>query len=201
MWTWYYRVNREIVHEVQATPFWEGRNEIPFDFINDEGTYGDWRNVIRSESLETENITQSLYLDRDPEPGRHEDYGVRVFLSQIYFPLVKNELSKEFFQNIVGTYSTWQPESYVSSYKFNYPPREGTMTRKFVDYLKQNPKSTANKFYEDVLGYPRPRAHNAMFFASIKDAGIVKMERQGRQFVYSLGPNYQAWVEGKLLRT
>ena len=40
-----------------------------------------------------------------------------------------------------------------------------------------------------------------MFFSSIKDAGIVKMERQGRQFVYSLGPNYQAWVEGRLLRT
>ena len=26
------------------------------------------------------------------------------------------------------------------------------------------------------------------------------MERQGRQFVYSLGPNYEAWTQGKLLR-
>jgi predicted transcriptional regulator len=82
------------------------------------------------------------------------------------------------------------------------------MTRKFVDYLKQNvgyglgdsKGKTANQFYEDVLGYSRPRGHNAMFFASIKDSGIVKMERQGRQFVYSLGPNYQEWVEGRLLR-
>ena len=40
-----------------------------------------------------------------------------------------------------------------------------------------------------------------MFFAAIKDAGIVNMERQGRQFVYSLGPNYQDWVEGRLLKT
>ena len=71
---------------------------------------------------------------------------------------------------------------------------------KFIDYLKQNPRRTSNQFYEDVLGYSRPRGHNNMFFAAIKDAGIVKMERQGRQFVYSLGPNYQDWVEGKLLR-
>ena len=204
VWYWYSTPDpssqEQFIHTVLATPFWQGRNEIPFDFVNDEGTYGDWSITAGPESMENEYITQSLYLDRDPEPNRHEDYGVRVFLSQIYFPLVVNELSKEFFQNIVGTYTTWQPESYVSSYKFNYPPREGTMTRKFVDYLKQNPKSTANKFYEDVLGYSRPRAHNAMFFASIKDSGIVKMERQGRQFVYSLGPNYQEWVEGRLLR-
>ena len=51
-----------------------------------------------------------------------------------------------------------------------------------------------------MLGHPRPRGHNNMFFASIKDSGIVKMERKGRQFVYSLGPNHEAWTEGKLLR-
>ena len=39
-----------------------------------------------------------------------------------------------------------------------------------------------------------------MFFAAIKDSGIVEMERQGRQFVYSLGPNHEAWTQGKLLR-
>ena len=77
----------------------------------------------------------------------------------------------------------------------------GSMTQKFTDYLQDNPKRTANQFYEDVLGYSRPRGHNNMFFASIKDSGIVKMERQGRQFVYSLGPNYDEWTRGKLLRT
>jgi predicted transcriptional regulator len=40
-----------------------------------------------------------------------------------------------------------------------------------------------------------------MFFSSIKDSGIVKMERKGRQFVYSIGPNYSAWTQGKLLRS
>ena len=205
VWYWYSTPDpssqEQFIHTVQATPFWDGRNEIPFDLVDgDSVEMSDWSITAGPESMENEYITQSLYLDRDPEPGRHEDYGVRVFLSQIYFPLVKQQLGGEVFQTKLGVYATWQPESYVSSYKFNYPPREGTMTRKFVDYLKQNPKSTANKFYEDVLGYPRPRGHNAMFFASIKDSGIVKMERQGRQFVYSLGPNYQEWVEGRLLR-
>ena len=74
------------------------------------------------------------------------------------------------------------------------------MTQLFTEYLKDNPRRTANQFYEDVLGRSRPRAHNNMFFAAIKDSGIVKMERQGRQFVYSLGPNYEAWTQGKLLR-
>ena len=74
------------------------------------------------------------------------------------------------------------------------------MTQRFVDYLKQNPRRTSNQFYEDVLGYSRPRAHNNMFFSSIKDAGIVKMERQGRQFVYSLGPNYQALGRRKIIK-
>ena len=203
-WTWYYRVGREIVHEVQATPFWQGRNEIPFDFINDEGMYGDWSTVIRSVSLETEHVQQDAYLQRNQERNRyrHVDWGITVFLNHIYLPLVKQELNKDFFKEITGReYATWTPNSYVSTFKFKYPPREGTMTKRFVDYLKQNPRKTSNQFYEDVLGYPRPRAHNNMFFSSIKDSGIVKMERQGRQFVYSLGPNYQAWVEGRLLRT
>ena len=98
-------------------------------------------------------------------------------------------------------YKTWDSTSYVSSYIVKFPARKGTMTHKFVDYIKENPRRTANQFYEDVLGYPRPRAHNNMFFSSIKDSGIVKMERQGRQFVYSLGPNYSAWTKGRLLRT
>ena len=207
VWYWYSTPHpssqEQIVHEVQATPFWDGRNEIPFDFINDEGEYGDWSITAGPESLEKTNLQQSDYLRRSyGNMYRADDWGVIVFLNHIYFPLLRKELGGEFFQNVVGNdYATWTPNSYVSTFKFKYPPREGTMTQKFVDYLKQNPRRTSNQFYEDVLGYSRPRAHNNMFFSSIKDSGIVKMERQGRQFVYSLGPNYQAWVEGKLLRT
>ena len=120
----------------------------------------------------------------------------------IYTPKVRQVLDSDEMVDFIGVdYKTWNPGSYVSSFQFNYPPRKGTMTQKFTDYLKENPGRTSQQFYEDVLGYSRPRAHNNMFFSSIKDSGIVKMERQGRQFVYSLGPNYEAWTQGKLLRT
>ena len=205
VWTWYHRVDREIVHEVQATPFWRGRNEIPFDFVDDESMYDDWSITAGPESLETEHVSQDDYLQRKQERNmyRNVEWGTSVFLNHIYLPLVKQELGKDFFKELtgMGDHATWTPNSYVSTFTFKYPPREGTMTQRFVDYLKQNPRKTSNQFYEDVLGYSRPRAHNNMFFSSIKDSGIVKMERQGRQFVYSLGPNYQAWVEGRLLRT
>ena len=40
VWTWFSTPHpssqEAFVHEVQATPFWGGRNEIPFDFVNDD---------------------------------------------------------------------------------------------------------------------------------------------------------------------
>ena len=157
------------------------------------------------DTLTSHNFGPQQYLERDPQAGNH--YGsvernLKLFLMNIYTPKVRQIFDSEVLIDFMqADYKTWESESYVSSYQFNYPPREGTMTQKFTDYLKGNPRRTANQFYDEVLGYSRPRAHNNMFFASIKDSGIVKMEREGRQFVYSLGPNYSAWTKGKLLRT
>tara|TARA_R110000803_G_scaffold112533_1_gene180862 strand:+ start:4549 stop:6084 length:1536 start_codon:yes stop_codon:yes gene_type:complete len=198
VWTWTSTTNDAIF--VQATPFWEGQNSIPFDSFSDEDVYGEGFTYIGA--TENDSVPQEQYLKPNIE-GRFgsEDWGVRIFLRMIYLPLLRSVLDEDYFTGAVGEeYSTWSPNSYVSTFKFKYPPREGTMTQKFVDYLTNNPRKTSNQFYEEVLGYPRPRAHNNMFFSSIKDSGIVKMERQGRQFVYSLGPNYLAWKEGKLLR-
>ena len=208
VWNWESEESsrEEDILDVQATPFWQGNNEIPIDFIarnNDEESY---QIVVGPRTgMEIPGITQSDYLSsnhtNDQYRHRPDDWRERIFLQQIYFPNLKKFLNKDFFKFILDSdFSTWTPQSYVSTFKFKYPPREGTMTQRFVDYLKQNPRKTSNQFYEEVLGYSRPRAHNNMFFSSIKDSGIVKMERQGRQFVYSLGPNYQAWVEGKLRR-
>jgi len=157
--------------------------------------------------LTHQRLTPEEYLDKDPpenyQPGlSNVDGNLKRFLMFIYLPKVKEVLNNPELAEFIGVeYKTWKPNSYVSTFQFDYPPRKGTMTQKFVDYLKENPGSTPNQFYEDVLGYPRPRAHNNMFFSSIKDSGIVKMERKGRQFVYSIGPNYSAWIDGRLLRT
>jgi hypothetical protein len=94
----------------------------------------------------------------------------------------------------------WSPSNSHSSYKFEYPAHQNSMTGKFLNYVTENPGRTAEQFYQDVLGHRRPAGHNSMFFGSIKDAGLVRMERRGRQFVYFIGPNYEAWTQGRLKR-
>ena len=196
-WMWTNIQNTDLA--IYATPLWDGELALPISSANDEVL--DYNVVFQADSLENPGLKPEHYLSEQPGRFRHEDWGAKIFLHQFYLPLVKGTLDQSIFREASGhEFTTWNPASHVSTYTFKYPPREGTMTQKFIDYLKQNPRKTANEFYEDILGYSRPRGHNNMFFAAIKDAGIVKMERQGRQFVYSLGPNYQDWVEGKLLR-
>ena len=201
VWSWINSINPRI--EVQATPFFEGRMEIPFDSYEIGPPMTEpWGTTLGAEYLETDYYKPESYLDKNPQRFQTVEGNVRGFLTHIYRPLVISQLSSEEVQAAVGeTYKTWDATSWVSSYAFKYPPKQGTMTQMFTDYLKENPRRTSNQFYEDVLGRSRPRGHNNMFFASIKDAGIVKLERKGRQFVYSLGPNYDTWTQGKLLRT
>jgi len=195
--------------ELIATPFYEGNEDMSVYFRTDDDDLGqpalEYRDYYGLQELSTEYLGpgpdyQFNYLSTDPNTFR--PYQIeKAFISQIYIPLVRRALKNEELKDYTGLdYTTWDSQSYVSSYTFKYPPKQGGMTQLFTDYLKDNPRSTPNQFYEDVLGRPRPRAHNNMFFAAIKDSGIVKMERQGRQFVYSLGPNYDAWTQGKLLR-
>ena len=206
MWVWSSDDPRV---EVIATPFPGGLPHLDIYVEREES--GDREeihdlNVSHSiEVLRSFNFGPDEYLERNPDAGHH--YGgvernLKLFLMHIYTPKVREILDSDLLVEFMGGgYETWETDSYVSSYQFKYPPRKGTMTQKFVDYIKENPGRTANQFYEDVLGYPRPRGHNNMFFASIKNSGIVNMRRQGRQFVYDIGPNYSAWTQGKLLRT
>ena len=190
--------------EVVANPFPDGlpHLDINIETEGDRDVVHDLEIVYDVGLLTSNNFGPNDYLARNPTGYYSVDRNMKLFLMHIYTPKVRQVLDSDEMVDFIGVdYKTWNPGSYVSSFQFNYPPRKGTMTQKFTDYLKENPGRTSQQFYEDVLGYSRPRAHNNMFFSSIKDSGIVKMERQGRQFVYSLGPNYEAWTQGKLLRT
>ena len=94
---------------------------------------------------------------------------------------------------------TWEPMRSRTPLTFRYPPKEGSLTQLFVDFVKNNPGKTRKEFY-DSIGRTYTPGHNSEFFAVINDSGIVKMERQGRQFVYTLGPNYEPWMKGELAR-
>ena len=205
-WEW---AGRDPRVELIATPFYEGNEDMEIYFRSDDDDLGqpalEYRDFYGLQEVSTEYLGPGPdyrwnYLSTDPNAFRPFQTE-KAFISQIYIPLVSKALGNEELKDYTGLdYTTWDAQSYVSSYTFKYPPKQGSMTQLFTDYLKENPRSTSNDFYEDVLGRSRPRGHNNMFFAAIKDSGIVKMERQGRQFVYSLGPNYDAWTQGKLLR-
>lgn len=117
--------------------------------------------------------------------------------------VIEYSLYTYFFQSGVPSKDgsvLWSSKNSHSSYKFEYPAAENSMTKRFLDYINTNPGKTAEEFYIDVLGKQRRPAHNSMFFSSITDAGLARPVRNGRKFGYFIGPNYEAWTEGKLKR-
>jgi hypothetical protein len=124
-------------------------------------------------------------------------------LTDLIQTIIDKALYEYFFQSNVPSKDgsvLWKAFNSHSSYKFEYPAHPNSLTVKFLNYVREHPGKTAEEFYVDVVGHRRPRGHNSMFFGSIKDAGLVRMERSGRQFVYSIGPNYEAWTQGRLKR-
>lgn len=90
----------------------------------------------------------------------------------------------------------WSPKNSTSTYLFNYPPTENSLTYKFVNYVKNNPGITINDFYSDVLNKERKPGNNSMFFGSILDSGIITSKNNR----YYIGHNYDNWTKGKLKR-
>lgn len=127
---------------------------------------------------------------------------IEKFLTQLD-TIISNHLLKLLFNNNVPSKDgsvLWKPSSSHSSYKFEYPADPYSMTSRFLNYIRENPGRTSEQFYLDVYGRGRPAGHNSTFFSSIKDAGLVRMVRNGRQFGYYIGPNYEAWTQGRLKR-
>jgi len=65
----------------------------------------------------------------------------------------------------------WTTNHGSSTFQFNYPPRENTLTKKFIDYIKENPSGTKQDFYIEVLGEPYRKGHNGQFWTSIVASG------------------------------
>jgi hypothetical protein len=95
----------------------------------------------------------------------------------------------------------WSPNNSSSTFKFNYPPRWNSLTRKFVDWVRWNPGGTKREFYLEVLEREYYSGHQSQFFGSIQDSGIIKTEKgPNGEFMYSIGPNYESWKSGTLKR-
>jgi len=124
----------------------------------------------------------------------------KSFLNNILLPNLRYLLSRPEIKEMTQEQKKlWEPNRYNTPLTFKYPPKEGSLTQLFVDFVKNNPGKTRKEFY-DSIGRTYTPGHNSEFFAVINNSGIVKMERQGRQFVYTLGPNHEPWVRGELSR-
>ena len=100
-----------------------------------------------------------------------------------------------------GQKAYWVPNNSSSTFTFKYPPRENTLINKFINYIKNNPGTTAKEFYKEVYDFDYYSGYNTQFWGSIKDSGIVKTEKGPYGVLkYYIGPNYKKWTEGNLER-
>ena len=129
-----------------------------------------------------------------------------IFYRQLIYFWIRNRIlnSDELIERVDLDEVYWQQGGHSGqSLRFHYPPRKGTMTQLFTDYVINNPGRTRQQFYEDVLNRKHTPGHNTTFFGGILSSGIVRGERgpgRGRGMQFYKGPNYDAWTQGKLKR-
>jgi len=95
----------------------------------------------------------------------------------------------------------WDPNNSASTYKFKYPPKEGSLTHEFIKAVKETPGITPKEFYKEKYDFDYYSGYNTQFFGSIKDSGILRVEKGPYGVLkYYIGPNYEAWTKGNLKR-
>jgi len=87
----------------------------------------------------------------------------------------------------------WELNNSTATIKFIYPPKSGSLTKLFIDFIYNNPGSTRQDFYKFINREYTP-GNNSQFFAGIKDSGILELI--GNK--YYIGTNYGKWTQGKL---
>lgn len=158
-------------------------NEVKQSLIN-EGTTSTYKSLIkRAKELGIETISEleDLIFDEFQDETPH--------ISGADFEIAKKQLKLNESNHTVD----WKLQNPSSSLKFIYPPKPDSLTKKFLDFIYQNPGSTKAEFYNHINRQLTP-GNNAHFFAGIKDAGLVELV--GNK--YYIGQNYGKWTQGKL---
>lgn len=140
------------------------------------------------------------YEKADTIIGDLRDFSYASSVSK-FMPLISRKLWNDESVPKKDNIVYWTPVNSSSKVKLRFPPNRGSVTEKFIELLKKKPGSTINEFYQETYGHSRPSGHNSQLFGSIRDSGIVSREKGPRgEFKYSLGPNYEAWTQGRLKR-
>lgn len=160
---------------------------------------------IDKEFLPERQISKKLKLGQDEKSIVNDmmDYSVYEVLTAIkryYFnKKIESGDSKTYIEKDNTIY--WKPLNSASSYKFKYPPKEGSLTYEFIKSVKENPGITPKEFYKDKYDFDYYSGYNTQFFGSIKDSGILRVEKGPYGILkYYLGPNYEAWTKGNIKR-
>jgi hypothetical protein len=164
--------------------------------IREEVNDFDWAEDVNVFSTLSDEDRKNVYRMRQAlmDRGYTHDEAIQV-LAQHHQP--RKRFNHKYDEDTVY----WTTDHGSSTFQFNYPPREGTLTKMFVDWIQENPGGTKQDFYSEVLGRPYSKGHNQQFWSSIVASGILRYEkgRNGR-YKYYIGPNYEKWTEGKLKR-
>lgn len=139
-------------------------------------------------------MVDSTVLDCNSPHKLIEEFENRV---RRYYPALRKTIRRITAQHEDKSLVFWRPTNVSSSYSFT-KPGASKLLNKFIDYIKeQNGKgepATKKDFIKKNYGHNRP-GFLVTFFSSIKAAGIVKMDKN---YNYSIGPNYEAYLQGKL---
>lgn len=80
--------------------------------------------------------------------------------------------------------------------------RGGGRVQQIIDYIKDVPKlpqKTRKGWMEYVGEDPNRAGWNSYLWRAVQDAGIITKVRDGRSFVYTLGPNAKSFEDGTLI--
>ena len=91
----------------------------------------------------------------------------------------------------------------ASSYKFENI-KTAKLANAFIEYIKKAEEKGVRATRKDFLEFinkPATPGYFSSFFIAIQDAGIVEKHRKGRSFYYTLGPNYESYLQGTLKKT
>ena len=94
------------------------------------------------------------------------------------------------------------------TYKFENPNKEGWWIKNFMKYIRSCDKycmvATKRHFLKVVGKSSQPSGYMNTFFAAVKDAGIVRVQKEWNgkftECIYCRGPNWNAYLEGRLKR-
>jgi len=164
--------------------------------------------------------TNGLFKADNGVPNYQYNTNVDAFQKTTLIDIIERFIRKQYYTTENLSKFTgkkyWRSSNSMSTYTFN---GNGRMTKLMKDYLNElgseglgskidfflKTKTLVVKdgeYYTDKTSQSPIviRGYFSTFFASLSDAGIIQYVRDGRQYKFKQGPNYEDYLKGNLQR-